>query len=189
MRKERLFDIWAKRNPRFERQYDDSIIKLFTDYGRGSSSFQESRGKIFGAGFEIYIVAFFIGLYFDERIELDTNKDNTKSFGHAIQFWGNKETKGLRKNYSKIQQYMFIALVARSEVDFISLDKGDIKDSKVVDTLIATMEEYANFGFSYINDKMKESPGYFFSNSAFLDIFMSFNEEEKDSLIGVESLD
>ena len=45
---------------------------------------------------------------------------------------------------------MFAALIARTDVDLIALDKGEIKPSKVVDQLIAKMEEYANFGFDYI---------------------------------------
>ena len=55
MAAEKLFDIWARRNPNFEKRYEDSIIKLYTDYSKGSSSYQESRGKIFGAGYDIYI--------------------------------------------------------------------------------------------------------------------------------------
>ena len=195
MAKERLFDVWSRRNPQFEIKYEDNIIKLFTDYGKGSSSYQEMRGKIFGAGYEIYIIAFFIGLYFNRRRELNKDSSKCKSFGQPIQYWGNKEARGFRKQYSKIQEYIFAALIARSDIDLIALDKDKINARKAVDILITTMEEYANFGFDYIDDKMSDNPDHFFKNSAFLDIFLSaavndatINSVESDDA-DVESLD
>lgn len=180
MAAEKLFDVWAKRNPNFEKRYEDSIIKLFTDYGKGSSSYQESRGKIFGAGYEIYIIAFFIGLYFNRRKKLSSDSSKVKGFGYPIMYWGNKEARGLRKQYSEMQKYIFAALVTRSDVDFIALDKDKINTNKAVDILITTMEEYANFGFDFIEDKMMDNPEFFFKNSAFLDIFLSFTAEKNE---------
>ena len=76
---EKLIDIWGRRNPEFETRYEDNIIKMFCDYGKGSTGYQESRGKLFGAGYEIYIIAFFIGLYFNQRREM--NSDSSKRKG------------------------------------------------------------------------------------------------------------
>ena len=50
---EKLIDIWGRRNPEFETRYEENIIKMFCDYGKGSTGYQESRGKLFGAGYEI----------------------------------------------------------------------------------------------------------------------------------------
>lgn len=67
-------------------------------------------------------------------------------------------------------------------MDFIELDKGKITPRKAVDILIQTMEEYANFGFDYMEDKLIDNPDYFYRNSAFLDLFLSFcHVEEEDS--------
>ncbi len=191
MAAEKLFEVWARRNPNYEKRYEDSIIKQFTDFGKGSSSYQEGRGKIFGAGYEIYIIAFFIGLYFNKRKKLNTDSSKYKGLGYAIQNWGSRENRGFRKQYIEIQQYIFAALVARSDIDFIMLDKDKIKASKAVDILIETMEEYANFGFDYIEDKMTDNPEHFFKNSAFLDVFLSFVVERNEILEDedVESLD
>lgn len=191
MAAEKLFEVWARRNPNYEKRYEDSIIKQFTDFSKGSSSFQESRGKIFGAGYEIYIIAFFIGLYFNRRKKLNPDSSKCKGFGQAIQYWGNRENRGFRKQYNDIQQYIFAALVARSDVDFIMLDKDKIKVSKAVDILIETMEEYANFGFDYIEDRMTDNPDCFFKNSAFLDVFLSFSAANNETIVeeDVESLD
>lgn len=191
MAAEKLFEVWARRNPNYEKRYEDSIIKQFTDFGKGSSSYQEVRGKIFGAGYEIYIIAFFIGLYFNRRKKLNPDSSKCKGFGQAIQYWGNRENRGFRKQYSDIQQYIFAALVARSDIDFIMLDKDKMKASKAVDILIETMEEYSNFGFDYIDDKMTDNPEHFFKNSAFLDVFLSFVVERSEIQENedVESLD
>lgn len=191
MATEKLFEVWARRNPNYEKRYEDSIIKQFTDFGKGSSSYQEARGKLFGAGYEIYIVAFFIGLYYNRRKKLNSDSSKCKGFGQAIQYWGNRENRGFRKQYNEIQQYIFAALVARSNIDFIMLEKDKLKVSKAADILIKTMEEYANFGFDFIEDKMMDNAEHFFKNSAFLNVFLSFGQEKnkvpKDE--DVESLD
>ncbi|MBR6631421.1 MAG: hypothetical protein IKK89_05700 [Alistipes sp.] len=76
---------------------------------------------------------------------------------------------------------MFVALVAKSNIDFVELDKGNISKSKVVDTLIQTMEEYANYGFFYMEDKLTDNQDYFFRKSAFLDLFLNFLVEESET--------
>ena len=45
--------------------------------------------------------------------------------------------------------------------------------------LIKTMEEYANYGFSIMADKLESDKGYFFSKRAFLDIFMELTDKHK----------
>lgn len=171
---ENLYDIWGKRNPSWEIKYQESIIDVFCDYGRGSSKLQGDRGKIFGAGYEMFIIAFFIGLYYDKRKPLVKDTAKIKTFGQPIQFWGNLEGRFGRTSYGKIRNYIFAALVAKTDVDFVALDKGEITVRKVVDDLMTTMEEYANFGFDYITEKMEEDPDYFFKETAFLRIFLKF---------------
>ena len=51
---ESLYESWAKRNPSWERRYQSTVVDVFCDYGKGVSSFLEARGKIFGAGYEIF---------------------------------------------------------------------------------------------------------------------------------------
>ena len=76
---------------------------------------------------------------------------------------------------------MFAALVAKTDIDLIALDKGEITARKVVDQLIDKMEQYANFGFSYIYEKMEEDSNYFFKETAFLKLFLSFlNDKNED---------
>lgn len=191
MAAEKLFELWGKRNPEFEIRYEDNIVKMFSDYGKGSTGYQESRGKIFGAGYEVYIMAFFIGLYFNKRRELVQDNSKRKGLGQPLQYWGNQETRRFRKSYGKLRDYIFVALIARSDIDFIFLDKGKMTPRKAVDIMIKTMEEYANYGFYYMEDKLIDNPDYFFRNSSFLDLFLSFsdNSENIEEDEDVESLD
>ena len=82
------------------------------------------------------------------------------------------------------------ALVAKTDVDWIALDKGIIDANTVVSALIKTMEEYANYGFSIMEEKLREDKGYFFSNRAFLDIFLQLTDKSAKQVDeeGVEEL-
>lgn len=61
-------------------------------------------------------------------------------------------------------------------IDLIALDKGEISARKVVDQLMDKMEQYANFGFSYMQEKMEVDPNYFFKETAFLHTFPVISE-------------
>jgi hypothetical protein len=171
---ETLYNLWGKRNPQWETRNFDSIINIFTDYGKGVTEYTSLRGKILGAGYEIYIFAFFIGLYFDKTKPLVADVKKRKTFGWEISKWGNIESKLGRRPYGEIRYYIFAALIARTDIDLIALDKGDISPKEVVDRLIKKMEEYANFGFDYIREKLEDNPNYFFGETAFLRVFLSF---------------
>ena len=41
--------------------------------------------------------------------------------------------------------------------------------------LMQTMEEYANWGFHFMEDKLIDDPNYFFRETAFLEIFLAFD--------------
>ena len=190
MAAEKIYDLWAIRNPQWEKRYEDSIIKNFCDYGRGATSLREDRGKVFGGGYEIFIVVFFIGLYFNQKRSLIEDAQKRKTFGQPIQYWGNWDSVKGRKAYSKLREYIFTALVARTDIDFIALEKGEMTSRKAVDMLMQTMEEYANWGFHFMEDKLTDDPNYFFRETAFLEVFLAFDasvtestdEEEPESL-------
>ena len=143
---EKLIDIWGRRTPKFEKKYEHSVMRVISDYGVGASENTTAKGKVLGAGYEPYIMAFFIGLYSKKKLPLSENSDEVKVLGQPLQFWGNIDSKKNRHAYSNLRSYIFIALVARTEIDWIALDKGDIKVNTVVTRLIETMEEYANYG-------------------------------------------
>lgn len=186
---DKIIDIWGRRNPRFEKKYEQSVMRAISDYGIGASGNTGAKGKILGAGYEPYIMAFFIGLYTNKRIPLSEDLDDLKGLGQPLMYWGNLDSKKYRKAYSGLRSYIFIALVAKTDIDWIALDKGDIKVNTVVTSLIETMEEYANYGFSVMEEKLKEDPGYFFSHRAFLDIFLQLTEKKHDDFTQDEELE
>lgn len=176
---ESLYELWGKRNPQWEEKYQDSVISVFADYGKGVNRYNEVKGKTFGAGFEVFILAFFIGLYYDQTKPLVEDASKRKPFGWAITNWGTQESRLGRTQYPRLREYMFAALVAKTDIDLIALDKDETKPSKVVDQLIDKMEQYANFGFDYIKEKLEDDPNYFFKDTAFLRTFLQFIPEDK----------
>lgn len=186
---ESLFDAWGKKNPEWEKKYAELLMEPFTDYGRGTSQYTVSRGKIFGAGYEMFIIGFFIGLYFDKTRKLPDDKSKRKDFGHPIMFWGSQEGKLKlgRTSYKKIQEYMFAALVAKTDIDFISLEKGEISVNDAANSLKHKMEEYANYGFHYLEDMLEDDPNSLFKESAFLKIFTSFISEDNKKEDDIEN--
>lgn len=188
---ESLFDAWSKKNPEWEKKYAELLMEPFTDYGRGTSQYTVSRGKIFGAGYEMFIIGFFIGLYFDKTRKLPEDKSKRKDFGHPIMFWGSQEGKLKlgRTSYKKIQEYMFAALVAKTDIDFISLEKGDISINDAANSLKNKMEEFANYGFHYLEDMLENDPNSLFKDSAFLKIFTSFISENNSDEDNVENFE
>lgn len=178
---DKLFDMWANRNPEWETKYEKQILKTFCDYGRGTTAFQDARGKIFGAGYEILILAYFIGLYNNGRKPLVADTSKRKTLGQPIKFWGNLDSKPGRKAYPSIRRYIFASLIARSNVNLLDLDKGLILPKKIVDILMDTMEEYINWGLAFIAEKMEDNPNYFFKETAFLMIFLDLSPQEDTS--------
>lgn len=181
MASEKLYDLWANRNPQWEKRYEDSIIKNFCDYGRGATSLREDRGKIFGGGYEIFIVAFFIGLYYNQKRPLIEDTQKRKTFGQPIQYWGNLDSVKGRKAYPKLREFIFTALIARTDINFIALEKGEMTSRKAVDMLMQTMEEYANWGFHFMEDKLIDDPNYFFRETSFLEVFLTFDASAGES--------
>ena len=186
---ETIFELWGKRNPSWEKRYQETIINVFTDYGKGVNQYRDVRGKTYGAGYEIFIIAFFIGLYYNQTKPLTEDASKRKIFGQPIMYWGNIENRVGRNSYGAIREYIFAALIARTDIDFIALDKDEISVKKVVDTLIEKMEQYANFGFDFIEEKLENNPNHFFKDTAFLQVFTSLlkisdpgDDEEPESL-------
>ena len=185
----RIFDVWARKTPSYEKHYEQEVIKVISDFGKGTNEASDAKGKILGAGYEPLIMAFFIGLYANKRTPLSEDINDLKGLGQPLQFWGNLDSKKFRKAYSGLRSYIFIALVAKTDIDWIALDKGDIKVNSVVTSLVETMEEYANYGFSVMEEKLKEDAGYFFSHRAFLDIFLQLTDKHKSDVGQDEELE
>lgn len=192
---ERIYDNWAKRNVYFEVALEDSVIRQIADYGSGATKFNSAKGYQLGGGYEVYILAFFIGLYSNKKRPIEGDK---KTFGQPIQHWGNLESRGERKAYSRLRDYIFAAAIARTDIDLLAVERGNIPLSTAISALIKTMDEYANYGLHLLQDKLEEDKHFFTSNTSFLSIFIPLfkeinstneNREEVDEEDEPDSLD
>jgi hypothetical protein len=125
------------------------------------------------------IIAFFIGLYHNQRKKLNEDSSKTKQLGQPIQYWGNIDSVKGRKAYPKLREFIFIALVAKTDINLIDLDKGLITVRSAVDALMRTMEEYINWGLHYMEDKLIDNPNHYYKQTAFLEEFLSFDLEDE----------
>ena len=176
------FDVWGRRNPSYEKHYENSVIKPLADFGIGTNEASDAKGKVLGAGYEVLIMAYFIGLYSDKRIPLNTEEE-IKDLRQPIQYWGSIESRKGRRAYPRLKEYIFTALVARTpEIEWLELDKGNKTISECVNLLINTMEEYINYGLSFMEEKLNEDESYFYDKNAFLDIFRQLTAPEESTV-------
>jgi hypothetical protein len=93
--------------------------------------------------------------------------------------------------YSKLKEYIFSALLTKTnDLGLIALEKGKITERKAIDYLIDTMEQYTNYGFYKIEEKLNENPNYFYKNTGFLDMVLDLirNTNEKNESQIIEDL-
>ncbi len=165
---ESLFDIWKTKIPKYNVKFKENLFQQFSQYGGGAEKSKTYLGKHFANAYELYMYAFFLGLYKNELSPIGEGQKKI-DFSHHIMYWGNKGNRLDRKDFSKLQAYMFMACVANTDIDFIALDKGEIEISDAVKALIETMESYTNGGLTLITEKLDDNPNYFLQLTAFLD--------------------
>ncbi len=176
-----LYELWARKTPSYETHFEKEVIKPLCDFSKGTVGTSDAKGKILGAGYEVLIMAFFIGLYSNKTRPIDEYAD-IKDLGQQIQFWGNIDSKKGRKAYPRLREYIFIALVAKTpDINWYELDKGKWTTNEVVHLLMDTMEQYINYGLAYMYEKMKEDETYFINQDAFLNIFKDLTQPKVES--------
>jgi len=171
-----IFEIWKTRIPKYSEEFSESLFQSLSKKGGGSEKSRIDLGKHFANNYELYMYAFFLGLYRNEQIPI-SNGQKKVDFSHHIQYWGSKGNRFDRKDFTKMQDFMFMALVAKTDVNFIALDKGEISVTDVVKGLITTMESYTNGGLTLIQEKVEDNPNFFLQPTAFLDFLV---ESRKD---------
>lgn len=169
---ESLYNTWLKRiDSYYEEKFFESVIDPLVQFHGGSVDGRNAKGKIFNAGYEVFIYAFFLGIYYGERKPLTGEK---RKFRMEMETWGRKSTEQGRKSYKILQKYVFVALVAKSDIDLIALDKGGIDTKEACDTLMRTLNEYANSGFYLMKNEMDRKEGAFFENDGLLKFLRNF---------------
>lgn len=167
-----LFDSWRNLTPNYDAKFSEIFNNLAKKAGGVESGEKRSKqGKSFETNYELYIYAFFLGLYSGEKLPIPETSKKI-NFGYQIHKWGSKSSLK-RKSFTDIQKYIFSALIAESEIDFIALDKGEITPDQAIHFLNISMEEFTNYGLTLINDKLNESPLSFTNTTSFLDFISS----------------
>ena len=171
---ESLFDAWKSRIPKYSEKFKEKLFQPLAQYGGGTEQSRTNLGKHFSNAYELYMYAFFLGLYKDEYSPFSEGEKKT-DFSHHIQFWGSKANRLDRKDFTRLQDFMFMACVANSDVDFIALEKGELSVTDAVKALIHTMEGYTNGGLTIISERLDENPNYFLQPTSFLDLIINQN--------------
>ena len=50
-----LYELWGRKTPSFETHFEKEVIKPLVDFGKGTNSLSDSRGKVLGAAYEVLI--------------------------------------------------------------------------------------------------------------------------------------
>jgi|SRR5690606_22413457 len=167
---ENLFDKWKSKIPKYSMFHKDLFTSLSQKFGAEGEK-KINLGKHFSTNYELYIYAFFLGLYNDEFSPI-SDVEKKIDFSHHIQHWGSKITVSTRKEFTKLQENIFIALIARTKLDLIELEKGELDEDEAVKSLIQTMESYTNGGLNLIKEKLEENPNHFLQPTSFLNMIL-----------------
>ena len=73
-----------------------------------------------------------------------------------------------------IEIEIFAALMAKSDIDLIALDKGEIETKEVCDTLMSTLCEYANTGFALMKSQMDKNTDGFLESDGLMKFIQNF---------------
>ena len=174
---ENLFDKWKTKIPKYNIEFKDTLFNSLSQKFGAEGDKKISLGKHFSTNYELYTYSFFLGLYANEFVPIPNNVKKV-DFSHHIQYWGNKNSYD-RKDFSILQDYMFAALIAKTDLDFIALDKGEISEDEVIKELINTMEAYCNGGLTLIKEKLEDNSTYFLNKEAFLDMIAKLGSKKK----------
>ena len=165
-----LFDNWKTKIPKYSQSHKELFEALSQKFGAEGEK-KINFGKHFSTNYELYIYAFFLGLYKNEFVPIPENEKKI-DFSHHIQHWGSKTTISVRKDFTNIQENIFIALIAKTDIDLVALEKGVLSEDDAVRLLIKTMESYTNGGLILIKEKLEENPNYFLQPTSFLNMIL-----------------
>jgi len=161
---------WKTKIPKYSEKHKGLINSLSQKYGAEGEK-KINLGKPFSTNYEIYMYAFFLGLYSNEFTPIP-DEEKKIDFSHHIQYWGSKTTSVTRKDFTNIQENIFIALIAKTDLDLIALEKGELDEEDAIKLLINTMESYTNGGLNFIKNKIESNLNSFLHPTSFLDLIL-----------------
>lgn len=181
-----LFDRWKTKIPKYSEEFREPLFDSLSKKFGGSEKSRVDLGKHFSNNYELYMYAFFLGLYNDEFIPIPETSKKV-DFSHAIQHWGSKGNRLDRKDFTILQEFIFAALIAKSNVNLVTLEKGEVTVEEVVKDLIHIMESYTNGGLTLIREKLEENSNLFLQPTSFLNMILDSKIGQKPKKKVVES--
>ncbi len=171
-----LFEKWRTKIPKYSEKHKDLFTSLSQKFGAEGEK-KITLGKHFSTNYELYIYAFFLGLYNNEFDPIPEEEKKT-DFSHHIQHWGSKTTVSTRKDFTNLQENIFIALLAKTNIDFVALEKGELSEEDAIKSLIQTMESFTNGGLVLIKEKLEDNPNYFLQPTSFLNMILETEKKK-----------
>ncbi|RTE54250.1 hypothetical protein EHW67_03525 [Arenibacter aquaticus] len=168
-----LFEKWKTKIPKYSEVHKDLFASLSQKFGAEGEK-KINLGKHFSTNYELYTYAFFLGLYNDEYSPIP-DKEKKTDFSHHIQHWGSKTTISTRKDFTNLQENIFIALIAKTNISLVDLEKGELDEDQAIKLILKTMESYTNGGLILIKEKLEENPNYFLQPTSFLNLILEKN--------------
>ena len=172
MNHQELRDQKKKKKPRYNAAFKPLMERIST---KGDTS-GKGDFSTFGAFYQTYMYAYIIGLRLGKKTPLECNE---KADFAPIGNW--KPT--------QIRDFIFITLLNRSEKfdsgswSWIGLENGSEEHIKLFSTmLIREMEEYANTGLIYLQDKWDNENLVFTSPFVFVNILQDLPYENASTL-------
>ena len=181
-----LFDKWKMQIPKYSEEFRATLFDSFSKKFGGSERMKVDLGKHFSNNYELYMYAFFLGLYNDEFLPISDGAKKV-DFSHEIMHWGSKGGRLLRIDFTILQEFIFAAVVAKSNLDFLALERGELSEKDAVKGLIQVMESYTNGGLTLIKEKLEENSDLFLQPTSFLNMILDSKlgkEKKKGKIAG-----
>src|SRR5690606_18299352 len=118
-----LFEKWKTRIPKYSETHKDLFTSLSQKFGAEGEK-KINLGKHFSTNYELYTYAFFLVLYNNEFAPIPDGEKKT-DFSHHIQHWDRNITVSIRKYITNSQEYMFNALLTKTEIDLVAIEKRE----------------------------------------------------------------
>lgn len=159
---------FGKKEPRYRDIYQPLFDQFARKFG-GSEESKKDEAKSFSTYYELYIYAFFLGLYKGEPIEIEDGEETSKFI--RFEDWGKVGSRIARSDYQEIKQFIIAALIAQSDIDLIELEKADEENAKeMISKLKDLLQSYANSGFAQIMEILEDDKSYLRDNINFLNL-------------------
>lgn len=147
--------------PEYDSKHEELIKKYTVQQGGKSGTALEAvtfdQGLYFHTEYEIYSYALVLGFKLNKRVAIPQGARKEKFM--ALKSWQHQE----------VVDYLILCLMASLQTDLIDIESEDV-EIQVRDLKLA-LEEYANAGFHFLHECLKNNPDLIrYNDNMFLDI-------------------